>query len=417
MSSLVLALRNPALLVLMLGHFTNDMFAGVLPMLYPAMKERFDLTNAGIGLVTLAYTGMASLTQPLFGYFTDRHGRRWFASAVLLWGCGFVALYGFAPSFPVFLAFAALAGIASGAFHPLGASNAALVSDERYKNAAMSLYTVAGTTGWALGPLVAVALLALFGSRGTTAMLVPGILVAALLLPQMRLVERVRRARAAVSALDAGRPAWGPLARVILVSMLRSWVFLSVLQFLPIWYDDLGFGSGFYGTLTTTIILAGAVGTLAGGALADRLGQRRIVVGSLALAIPALLLFVGVPGRYALLTGALFGLTCDASLSVTLVMAQRLVPGRAGVASGVILGLGFITGGIGVPITGLLADAVGIRTALASLGALCALAALLALTIPRDITAAGPVGPPKPARRAPSPDPSGGAPAASPSRR
>ena len=384
---MVLALRNRALLVLMLGHFTNDMLAGVLPMLYPVMKERFDLTNAGVGLVTLAYTGMSSLTQPVFGFFSDRYGRRWFASAALLWGVTFVALYGFAPSFPVFLAFAALAGVASGAYHPLGASNAAIVADDRYKNAAMSVYTVGGTSGWALGPLVAVALLALFGPRGTAALLVPGIAVAALLLPQMRLVERARRARAAAaSALEgAGRPAWGPLARVVGVTMLRSWVFLSVLQFLPIWYDDLGYGAGFYGPLTTTIILAGAIGTLIGGALADRLGQRRIVVGSLALAIPALLLFVGVPGRYAFLTGALFGITCDASLSVTLVMAQRLVPERVGITSGVILGLGFITGGIGVPITGWLADAIGIQTALMLLGGLCALAALVALTIPVDV--------------------------------
>ena len=387
-----LALRNSALLVLMLGHFTNDMLAGVLPMLFPVMKDRFDLSNAGLGLVTLAYSGMSSLTQPLFGFFSDRYGRRWFASAALLWGVGFVALYGFAPNYPTFLVFAALAGVASGAYHPLGASNAAIVSDERSKNAAMSLYTVAGTSGWALGPLVAVALLALFGSRGTAALLVPGVVVAGLLLSQMHLVERVRRARVAAAAALAeagGRPAWGALARIVGVTMLRSWVFLSVLQFVPVWYDDLGYGSGFYGPLTTTIILAGAVGTLFGGAFADRLGQRRIVVVSLALAIPALLLYVGLPGPWAFATGALFGLTCDASLSVTLVMAQRLVPGRVGVTSGVILGLGFITGGIGVPITGRLADAVGIQAALLSLPVLCALAAGLALTIPREAAGEG----------------------------
>ncbi len=384
MKSLGQALKSGALLTLMLGHFTNDMFAGVLPMLFPVMKERFDLTNAGVGLVALAYTGMASLTQPVFGFFSDRYGRRWFASAALLWGVSFVAAYGFAPSYHTFIAFAALAGIASGAYHPLGASNAALVTDERYKNVAMSLYTVGGTTGYALGPLVAVALLALIGPHGTVILLVPGIAVAALLLPQMRLVERARRARlATLSGSGASVAAWGPLTRVVLVTMLRSWVFLSVVQFIPVWYDDLGFGRGFYGPLVTTIILAGAVGTLVGGALADRLGQRRIVVGSLVLAIPALLLFAGLPGRYAFLSGMLFGIACDASLSVTLVMAQRLVPGRVGVTSGVILGLGFVTGGIGVPITGHLADAIGIQAALMSLGILCGLGALVGLTLPR----------------------------------
>jgi FSR family fosmidomycin resistance protein-like MFS transporter len=273
----------------------------------------------------------------------------------------------------MFLALAFLAGVGSGAYHPLGASNAAAVTDKRYVNTAMSLYTVGGTTGYALGPLVAVALLAVFGPRGTAALLVPGIVVAALLLPQMGRVERARGARPAVAgeARVLAPGAWRALARVIAVVMLRSWVFLAVIQFVPVWYDDLGYSAGFYGALVTAIILAGAVGTLLGGGLADRFGQGR-------------LLFVGFPGEYALLTGALFGLACDASLSVTLVAAQRLLPGQAGVASGVILGLGFITGGIGVPVTGILADAVGVQTALMLVGALCLVAAALATTVPWD---------------------------------
>ena len=78
------------------------------------------------------------------------------------------------------------------------------------------------------------------------------------------------------------------------------------------------------------------------------------------------------------------GMASDASLSVTLVMAQRLVPGRVGVASGVILGLGFVTGGIGVPVTGAIADRVGIEPALASLALLAIAAVLLATTLPSD---------------------------------
>src|SRR5262245_28129175 len=92
-------LANGALLTLMFGHFTNDMYGGILPVLYPSAKDRFGLDNAHLGLVTLAYTGASSLSQPFFGYLTDRHGRRWFAPAVLLWGACWVSLYGFAGTF------------------------------------------------------------------------------------------------------------------------------------------------------------------------------------------------------------------------------------------------------------------------------------------------------------------------------
>ena len=380
-------LRNPALLTLMLGHFTNDLFAGVLPMLYPLMKDRFTLDNATIGLATLAYTGTASLSQPFFGHLVDRGGRRWYAPVILLWGAAFVSAYGFAESFPLFLVLAALAGIGSGAYHPLGATNAAAISEERHQNTALSFYTVGGTSGYALGPLVAVGLLALFGPRGTGFLVIPGAIAASLLMMQMPRVERARAARAAGrqrEMRDAGKPRWGALARVIGVVMLRSWVFLAVLQFVPVWYEEQGYSRGFYGPLVTTIILAGAVGTLAGGALADRVGQRRVILLSMVLTIPALVLFVGVPGPLAFVFGALFGIICDSSLSVTLVVAQRLLPGRTGMASGVILGLGFITGGVGVPITGLVADAIGIQGALLLLGVLLAAGTLLGLTVPVD---------------------------------
>src|SRR5215216_4651700 len=363
----------------MLGHFSNDMLGGVLPVLFPTMKLQYGLSNAQLGLVTLAFTATSSLTQPLFGYFSDTHGRRWFVPATLIWGALCASCYGFITSY---LAFIALAGIGSGAFHPLGASNAAAVSNDEHRNAAMSFYTVSGGIGYGLGPIIGSLLLSVFGPRGTLGLLIPGFTAATLIWPQMRLVERAREARAGATRAMRTTPEWGALARVILVTMMRSWVFLSVLQLTPIWYSELGFSQAFYGSLAAAIILAGAVGTLLGGGFADRIGQRRVIVTTLLLAIPALLLYVAFPGPQGIFLVALVGFFCDASLSITLVMAQRLVPGRIGVASGVILGLGFVTGGIGVPITGRIADLFGMQVALASLTLLLAAASLVALTLP-----------------------------------
>jgi FSR family fosmidomycin resistance protein-like MFS transporter len=374
--------RNRALVILMLGHFSNDMLGGALPMLFPIMKVQFDLTNAQLGLVTLAYTAASSLTQPVFGYFSDTHGRRWFVPVTLLWGAAFAACYGFATSYLMFMGLAALAGIGSGAFHPLGASNAAAVSRDEHRNAAMSWYTVAGSMGYGLGPMVGTLLLAAFGRHGTLGLLIPGFTAAAMIWPRMRMVERAREARAALNRRLQATPQWRALSRVILVTMLRSWASLSVLQLSAVWYSELGFGREFYGPLASIVILSGAVGTLVGGTLADRLGQRRVIATTMLMAIPALFLYVAFPGPQGLLLAGIFGFFCDASLSITLVMAQHFVPGRVGIASGVILGLGFVTGGIGVPITGRLADAFGMQAALASLSVMLLLGALMALTLP-----------------------------------
>ncbi len=120
---------------------------------------------ATVGLIALAYSGMGSISQPLFGWLADRHGTR-LIGAALIWTAVTFAGIGFAPSFPLILVLAGLAGIGSGAFHPFGALNANAVITPGKRNAAMSVYASGGTLGFAIGPLIGVALLALLGQRG-----------------------------------------------------------------------------------------------------------------------------------------------------------------------------------------------------------------------------------------------------------
>ena len=47
-----------------------------------------------------------------------------------------------------------------------------------------------------------------------------------------------------------------------------------------------------------------------------------------------------------------------------LLMAQQLMADRAGLASGLVLGLGFVTGAVGVPINGAIADSIGLQSSL-----------------------------------------------------
>lgn len=380
-------MRNRALLTFMLGHFTVDMYGGLLPVLYPLMALEFSLTKEAVGLVALAFTATSSIVQPIFGYLADRFGSRVLAPASVAWAALMVAVAGLAPTLGFLMLAASLAGLGSGAYHPLGAASASAVTGDLQKNTAMSIYTVGGSVGYALGPLLGALAFGAIGPAGSVFMLPIGLVSALLIARSLRgLPARVAGRGGSVADASHGREriAWRGLLPVVGVTMLRSWVTLSLITFIPLWYADLGYSASFYGSLTTLVIGAGALGTLLGGLLADRFGQRRVLMLSLVGALPALLLFVGVPGPIALLTGALYGMLADSSLSITLVMAQRALPGRTGMASGFILGLGFVTGGIGVPLVGRLADQVGMPMALSSLSVLLVLAVALALLIPRD---------------------------------
>jgi FSR family fosmidomycin resistance protein-like MFS transporter len=177
---------------------------------------------------------------------------------------------------------------------------------------------------------------------------------------------------------------WRPLAPVMGVSMLRNMVSLSAITFVPLWYRDMGYSVAFYGALTSLMIAGSAVGTVCGGLLADRFGQRRILIIEMALAVPALAVFMLNPGYGGFLLGPLFGFISDGPASITLVMAQRLLPGRVGMASGFILGLSFVAAGIGAPITGSLADRLGTPHAMMIVSLLLFVAIALVAFIPRE---------------------------------
>ena len=357
--------RNRPLMTLMLGHFMIDSYVGLLPVLYPLLITRFDLTLPTVGLISLAYSGVSSLSQPFFGWLADRTGTRRLGWTIL-WTATIFALIGFAPSFPLILLLAGAAGLGSGAFHPFGAVNASVVIPPGQRNAAMSVYVTGGTLGVALGPLIGAVIYTLFGLRGTLAMLVPGLLIGGYLL---RTLQDGRVAPAAPRLQrTGGRAALPllPLAAVVGVMMSRNWTMISTEAFVPAWYASMGYPAALYGPLATTLILSSAVGTVGCGSLADRYGRRAVIIATLCMTIPALILFARYPGPFAFVTAALVGFSAASTGPLMLVMAQQLMAGRAGLASGLVLGLGFITGAIGVPITGMIADRFGAATAIES---------------------------------------------------
>lgn len=376
--------RNRSLLTLMLGHFTVDTYAGLLPVLYPLLVHRFALDLATVGLVSLAYGGASSVVQPLFGWMADRQGTRLIGLA-LIWTAATFALIGFAPSFPFLLVLAAAAGVGSGMYHPFGALNASrAIRDVELRNTAMSVYVTGGTLGVALGPLLGIVLFGALGIQGTALMVLPGVAIAMWLLNELGAIGVYRVSRSVAPSAERTAVPVLPMFAVIGVMMSRQWTTASLQAFIPTWYASMGYPPSFYGPLATALVLASAVGAIGAGSIADRFGRRRVIVVSLCVTIPALLLFAQFQGPIAFVTVTLVGLSAASTGPLMLVMAQQLMVGRAGVASGLILGLGFVTGAVGIPITGALADAFGMETAIRAQVILVAATIALAWLLPTE---------------------------------
>ena len=167
--------------------------------------------------------------------------------------------------------------------------------------------------------------------------------------------------------------------------MTRSWTVNVFQAFTPTWYRQLGYGPEFYGPLATILVLASAAGTVGCGSLADRYGRRTVILATLVLSVPAILLYTMFPGPWAFGTAILIGILAASTAPLMLLMAQQLMASRAGLASGLVMGLGFVTGAVGVPINGAVADAIGLQKSLMTHVILVIATIGIAWFLPREV--------------------------------
>jgi FSR family fosmidomycin resistance protein-like MFS transporter len=367
--------------ILSAAHLSDDVNQGVVPAMLPFFITANHLTYAAAAGLVLAQTLASSVVQPLFGMLADRRSSPWLIPAGLsLAGIG-VALAGIAPTYRLIFAAIALSGLGISAFHPEAARRVRYLSGSRQATT-MSLFTVGGMVGFAIGPLMITPTLIAFGTRGATLLALPVLLMGAIVtwqLPRITTVHISHRAGGRVVAAAPER--WNDFVRLTAVVVTRSIVFFGLNTFIPLYWTRVLNGSkAGAGLALTTMLFAVAAGTLIGGRLADRFGRRIVIVVSLAAVVPIMLLMLRTQSFVAV--GSLLilvGLTLSASNSVVVVMAQEYLPNRVGLAAGVTLGLSMTIGGLLMPVFGSIADHHGLATALLILTILPALGFALSL--------------------------------------
>lgn len=376
------------LLLLGLGHLLTDVNQGAIPALLPYLQEAFGLSYAAVGSLLMVSNLASSVVQPLFGLYSDRSSRRWLLpSGLLLAGLG-VASAGWISYLPLLYLAVALSGLGIASYHPEASRIARYLGGEK-RATGMSLYSIGGNVGFALGPLaVSLALATRWGMRGTVFFLFPalsGSLLFLSLLPSIARREVTSaRALASVGKGDEGPNLWGAEAMLLAIVMLRSLFQFGVVTFLPFYcLEFLGWEKEAATRLLSWFLFSGAIGTLLGGPLADRFGTKTLLVSSLGLVVPLhLLLLHAMGGPFTVPLVAALGLVLVSSFTVSLVMSQEFLPRNVGMASGLNVGLSIGLGGVGATVLGAIADRWGLVTTLRLLPLFPTLGFLLGVMLP-----------------------------------
>ncbi len=354
----------PMLGLLALGHMVIDINAGAVAALLPFLKSALALSYTSAGVIVLASNATSSLIQPIFGYFADKNARRWILPVSVFLSTVGIALTGLANSYALVLTMIVVSGIGVASYHPEGYRSAAQMAGSR-KATGVSIFSIGGNIGIALGPPLIALLVTGYGLRGTLGMLIPGLLVTILMSASLPRLSGEAVASTHKQASGARKTNLYAMTILIFVVALRSWTQGGFATFVPFYYLEVLHGDPrMVGTLLTIFLGSGALGTLVAGPIADRIGVRRYAIGVFLLATPLAAAFLMTRGilSYVLL-GAL-GFVLVSTFTITVVLAHAYMPRNLGMASGFIVGFATGAGGLGVTVLGWVADQWGLITAL-----------------------------------------------------
>lgn len=377
---------DPAVYRLAGAHFVSDAYSNIYAPLLPALIPRLGLSLTAAGTLAMLFQLSASVSQLGFGHLADRWQPRLLLVAGPVVSVLVLSLVGAAWSPAVLGAVLVVGGLGGAAFHPTAAAFVHRLGGGR-RGLAMSIHITGGSAGYSLAPLLFAPFVGAFGLAWTPVLALPGLVLLGFLLSGAPAVRPF--GAGAGGGFGALRPYARPLALLYLVVVLRTVTSLSLATFVPVLLTRQGWSVGMTGAAVSIYLFAASMGGFTGGPVADRLGSRRVIAGSMLLAVPFLVTATRLEGwaLVAMLTAG--GFFLQSTLPVNITFAHQIAPVSAATVSSLMMGFAWGTGGLTAPLVGSMADRFGIEPTLAVIALLPILAALCALPLPSDVPAAG----------------------------
>jgi FSR family fosmidomycin resistance protein-like MFS transporter len=389
---------HPTVILMACAHMMVDGYGNILAPLLPLLITRLDLSLAAAGMLTMLFQLSASVAQVGFGHIADRWNPRMLVMAGPVLSIAVLSFTGMATS-PMMLALIlVVGGLGGAAFHPPAATLAHKLGGAN-PGLSMSVYISGGTLGFSFGPLMFAPFAERFGMEWTPLLAIPGLIVTAFFITR---VPRFELSSAGGIGPRALLPYAKPLGLLYLIVVLRTMTSIAFATFLPVMLTRRGMSVGAAGAVVAGYLFASGAGGFLGGPAADRYGARRVIIWSLVASCPFLFvapLLEGIPFMLALAVGGFF---LQSTLPVNVVFGQAIAPVSAATVSSLMMGFAWGTGGMTVPLTGFVADRIGIESTLLALSLVPLIGAACALPLPRRTpprldrgsVAAGPSDPP-----------------------
>ncbi len=356
----------PILLAVSFVHALNDLIQGIIPAIYPQLEQKFGLSMAQIGIITLCFQLSASIFQPLVGFYTDKHPQPFSQVIGMFFSSLGIVILAYAPTYIWILIGVTLVGIGSSVFHPESARIAFLASGGK-RSMAQSIFQIGGNTGVAISPLLVAMIVIPYGQANIIWFLLFALVAIGVLIYIAQWRRQVLRIPQTQNTNEIKKHHLSPLKVKMSVGILLLLIFskyfymasiTSYFQFYTL--DKFHFTEVKAQIYLFYFLIAAAVGTLLGGYFGDKFGRKPVIWFSILGAAPFTL---ALPYLNATLTAifiVIIGLIISSAFPAIIVYAQELLPKKLGMVSGLFYGFAFGMGGLGSAILGFVADMTSI---------------------------------------------------------
>lgn len=354
------------ILIIGLCHLLNDSLQAVVPAMFPILEKSMALSFTQLGMIAFSLNIVSSLLQPAIGFYTDKKPMPYALPLGLTSTLIGITLLGLAPTYSIIILSVMFMGLGSAVFHPEGSRVAFMAAGNR-RGLAQSIYQVGGNTGQALAPLITALILVPLGQRGALSFSPVALTAVGLLLyianwySKQLVYFKPKTKKAKTHNKAVTKKVSAALALILFIIFVRSWYVAAMTNFYTFYLmNRYEFPIKTAQLFLFAFLVAGALGTLFGGPLADRFGRKNIILYSFIISTPLAIIMPFVSHIFAFVLLLLIGFVIMTSFSVTVIFAQELFPGKVGTMAGLTVGFAFGMGAVGSVALGAIADNIGI---------------------------------------------------------
>lgn len=346
------------------SHMVTDLYASFVIGLIPVLADKFNLTLFMVGLLTSVNQITNSFTQPLFGYFSDKYGGKYFLVSGPLFASIFISFLGIAPNYYIILILLFLGNLSVAALHPPSAAMASYFGGKR-KGFGNSIISFGGSLGYSTGSLFIIYVVEKLGMNFTPITMIPGIIMAIILIkliPDTLMVKTQKSNIKFISKLKKIKKIrLFQLFVIWIASYSRDLLWITLMAFMPLYFTKADIKLINIGYILLALGLLGGIGGLFSGYYSDRIKNKSYIIQvGLICSVPLIYFVFKTTGMLSIILFILGGFFFISTLPLTTRLSQDIFPSNISLASSLVIGFSQGSAAITLIFLGKLADSIGI---------------------------------------------------------